>query len=269
MKYIKKLKKAYKDADKKSFTAYLILRALVLLSLVRQVMLGEWGNAFLCLFSLVLFLVPFFIETKFKITIPSTLEIIVLCFIFSAEILGEINNFYVTISHFDTLLHTLNGFLCAGIGFALVDLLNENSKNIQLSPIFVAIVAFCFSMTIGVIWEFFEFGCDQFLGTDMQKDRIVNKIITVNLDEEKTNKPIIVDEINKTILYSNDNKELAQFNGYLDIGIIDTMKDLMVNFIGALCFSIFGYLYILNRDKYKFVNHFIPTRKLKIIKEEE
>lgn len=265
----KKLRKAYKEADKKSFTVYLVLRALVILAFIRQLMLGEWGNAFLCLLSLILFLVPFFIETKFKITIPSTLEIIILCFIFSAEILGEINNFYVTIPHFDTILHTINGFLCAGVGFSLIDLLNENSKSIQLSPLFVGVVAFCFSMTIGVLWEFFEFGCDQLIGTDMQKDKIVNKITTVNLDEERNNSPIMVDEINKVILYDIDNVELATFDGYLDIGIIDTMKDLLVNFIGAVCFSIFGYLYILNRGKYKFVNHFIPTRKLKVIKEEE
>lgn len=268
MNFSKKIKKAYKEADKKSFTAYAILRILVLLTFVRQLMLAEWGNAFLCLLSLILFLVPFFLEEKFKITIPSTLEIIVLCFIFSAEILGEINNFYVRVPHFDTILHTLNGFLCAGVGFALIDLLNENSNKINLSPIFVSIVAFCFSMTIGILWEFFEFGCDMLINSDMQKDRIVEKIVTVNLDEKKENKPIKVEDIYKTVLYNKENEELASFDGYLDIGIIDTMKDLIVNFIGALCFSIFGYLYILNRDKYKFVDHFIPTRKLKVIRED-
>jgi len=268
MKYSKRIKKAYKESDKKAFTVYAFLRILVLLTFVRQLTLGEWGNAFLCLMSLILFLIPFFIEEKFKISIPSTLEIIVLCFIFSAEILGEINNFYVRVPHFDTILHTLNGFLCAGVGFALIDLLNENSKKIQLSPIFVSIVAFCFSMTIGVLWEFFEFGCDMLLDTDMQKDRIVEKIVTVNLDEERNNKPVKVDNIQSAIIYDKENNILASFNGYLDIGIIDTMKDLIVNFIGAICFSIFGYLYILNREKYKFVDHFIPTRKLKVIRED-
>ena len=111
MSIIKKIRKAYKETDKKSFTAYIILRSLVLITLIRQLMLGELENAILCLFSLILFLFPFFIEKKFKINIPSTLEIIILCFIFSAEILGEINNFYVRIPHFDTLLHTINGFL--------------------------------------------------------------------------------------------------------------------------------------------------------------
>lgn len=268
MKYYKKIKKAYKESDKKAFTVYAILRILVLLTFVRQIMLKEWDNAFLCLFSLVLFLIPFFIESKFKISIPSTLEIIVLCFIFSAEILGEINNFYVRIPHFDTILHTINGFICAGIGFALIDLLNGNIKDIKLSPLFVSIVAFCFSMTVGVMWEVFEYSADQLLGFDMQKDILVSEINTVELDETKTNKVIKVDDISKTIIYGENGEILTTLSGYLDIGINDTMKDLIVNFIGALCFSIFGYLYILNRDKYKFVNNFIPTRKLKIIRED-
>jgi len=261
----KKIRKAYKETDKKSFIVYATLRILVLITLVRHAIVGHWENVFVCLLSLVLFLAPFFIENKFKITIPSTLEIIILCFIFSAEILGEINSFYVRIPHFDTLLHTINGFLCAGVGFSLIDLLNENSDKINLSPLFVSIVAFCFSMTIGVLWEFFEYGADRLLRFDMQKDVIVNNISTVELDKTKTNKVVKVDQIEKTIIYDKDGNKISEFNGYLDIGIIDTMKDLIVNFIGAVCFSIFGFLYINNREKYKFVNNFILTKKLKVI----
>ena len=266
MKFLKKIRKAYKEADKKSFTVYIVLRILVILTLIRQVMFKEWENVFVCLLSLTLFLAPFFIEKKFKITIPSTLEIIVLCFIFSAEILGEINSFYVKVPHFDTLLHTINGFLCAGVGFSLIDLLNENSKKINLSPIFLSLIAFSFSMTIGVLWEFFEYGADRLLGFDMQKDQIVTKINTVMFDETKTNKVITLDDINKTILYDKDGNIIRAIDGYLDIGIIDTMKDLLVNFIGAFSFSIFGYLYVQNRGKYKFVDNFILTKKLKVIK---
>lgn len=269
MKFSKKIKKAYKDADKKSFAVYATLRFLVILTLVRQIMVGAWENVFVCLLSLVLFLAPFFIEKKFKISIPSTVEIIILCFIFSAEILGEINSFYVRIPHFDTLLHTINGFICAGIGFSLIDLLNENSKKIKLTPLYLSLTAFCFSMTIGVLWEFFEYGADTLLGLDMQKDMVVEKINTVELDETKTNKVIKVDGIDKTILYDKDGNVIAEINGYLDIGINDTMKDLIVNFIGAFIFSIIGYLYVIDREKYKFVDNFIFTKKLKVINNEE
>ncbi len=219
--------------------------------------------------SLILFTIPFKIQKKFKITLPNTLEIIILCFIFAAEILGELNSFYIVIPHFDTILHTINGFLAASIGFSLIDLFNKRIESINISPIFLAIIAFCFSMTIGVLWEFFEYGADKLLLIDMQKDKIVQKISSVELDQTKSNKTVIIDNIQGTIIYSKDENgnliETIVENGYLDIGINDTMKDLLVNFIGATTFCIFGYLYILNRDKYKFVNNFIITKKNKAI----
>lgn len=181
-------------------------------------------------------------------------------FIFSAEILGEINNFYGNIPYWDTILHTINGFLAAGVGFSLVDILNKSSKNIKLSPLYVAIVAFCFSMTIGVLWEFFEYGMDRYLRLDTQKDRIVNVISTVKLDPNNDNKAVIIDNIKETHIITDDD-EIVIEGGYLDIGINDTMKDLMVNFIGAVCFSAIGYLYIKNRDKYKFATNFIPYKE--------
>ena len=145
-----------------------------------------------------------------------------------------------------------------------LDLLNENISSIKLSPIFIVIVSFCFSMTIGVLWEFFEYGADNILKTDMQKDSIVQNISTVTLDKTKSNKAIGINNIKYTVIYSEDNEgkmnETIIPNGYLDIGINDTMKDLMVNFIGAICFSVFGYLYIINRGKYHFVNNFIARK---------
>ena len=104
-------------------------------------------------------------------------------FIFSAEILGEIQSFYTIIPLWDTILHTINGFMMAAIGFAMIDILNQDPHfHINMSPLFVAFVAFCFSMTIGVIWEFFEYGMDQFFLTDMQKDWYVPNISSVLLN---------------------------------------------------------------------------------------
>lgn len=223
--------------------------------------MGNYHNVFLCLLTLVLFLIPFFIEDKFKVTIPSILEIIILLFIFSAEILGEIQNFYNIIPNWDMLLHTLNGFLAATIGFSLIDILNRTDRfHIKLSPIFVALVAFCFSMTVGVVWEFFEYTADSLLSTDMQKDTIVNKISSVNLKNTNAFDPEIIKDINKTTIYYN-NDSITIPDGYLDIGLIDTMEDLIVNFIGAVTFSILGYFYIKKRDKYKGIEHFIPKKK--------
>lgn len=263
-KFQKELMDILKKTKKSSILVYFILRLLVILCLVLQILRGDMNNAMLCLLSLILFLLPFAIPRHLKIDLPNTLEILILLFIFAAEILGEINNFYGIIPQWDTMLHTINGFLAAAIGFALFDLLNQNSKNVNLSPLYLSIVAFCFSMTIGVLWEFFEYGVDKhFTGIDMQKDRYVEKIQSVKLNDKKENVAVILDDIKKTevtYIVDGDEKVFVINEGYLDIGLIDTMKDLIVNFIGAFCFSIFGYLYVKNRDKYHFIKGFIPKK---------
>ena len=259
-KFTKRMRKKYQETNKKSISIYLILRVLVIISMIVQILMGNISNVCMCILALVLFTIPTLISEKFKIGLPSLLEAIIYLFIYSTAILGEINNFYGIIPFWDTMLHTLNGFLCAGIGFSLVDLLNQNSKSFTLSPLYIAIVAFCFSMTIGVLWEFFEFSADRALKLDMQKDRIVSNIATVELNPEGKNKPVRVKDIEKTEIYSKDGSITVIENGYLDIGLIDTMKDLFVNFIGAVVFSIIGFLYVQNREKYKFAQGFIPTK---------
>lgn len=255
-------KKLLEGKEKSTITVYLILRLLVIICMVAQAMHKNWENVFLCVLTLVMFTVPTLIENKLKIDFPSTLEIIVYLFIFSAEILGEIQNFYGIFKTWDTMLHTLNGFLCAAVGFSLIDIINREERfNIKLSPLFLSLVAFCFSMTVGVMWEFFEFTADRYLSLDMQKDRVVEKISSTKLNDEIKNEVVIIDDIEKTIIYTKDNKQIIIENGYLELGVIDTMKDLFVNFIGAVVFSIFGYLYVINREKYKGLEKIIPKVK--------
>lgn len=256
---MKKIKEAYKESRKGVLVVYLLLRFLVILVMVRQIFLHNYWNAFLCILVLIQFLIPYFITKKLKIELPSIFEIIILLFIFSSEVLGEIQNFYGVFKHFDTVLHTLNGFLCAAVGFSLIDLCNNNSEKFNLSPLYLTIVAFCFSMTIGVLWEFLEYSIDKVMLSDMQKDKLVTKISSVWLNPDGKNKAIVVDNINKTIIYSDSGETVIE-GGYLDLGLNDTMKDLIVNFIGAVVFSIFGYLYVINRDKYKIAEKFMPKK---------
>lgn len=246
-----------------NLVVYLVLRFFVILCMVDQGFRGNWNNVVLCLATLILFIMPSILSKKFKVDLPNTLEIIVYLFIFSSTILGEIQNFYGVFAHWDTMLHTLNGFLCAAIGFSLVDILNNHDNfHITMTPSFVALVAFSFSMTVGVMWEFGEFAVDKYLVKDMQKDRIVNRISSVKINENNENEPIIIEDINKIEIYSNNNKDIYTIEGgYLELGLIDTMKDLFVNFIGAIIYSILGYLYIKNRDEYKFAERFIPRLK--------
>ncbi|MBE6156053.1 MAG: hypothetical protein E7164_04805 [Firmicutes bacterium] len=257
-----RIKKAVKESDKKALTVYIIVRTLVIICMINELIQGNYENAFLCIFSLILFLVPSILEKTLKIEFPTVFEGIVYIFIFAAEILGEINNFYNLFYAFDAILHTINGFLCASLGFSLVYILNENIKTINLSPLFVSLVAFCFSMTIGVMWEFYEYAVDMSLQRDMQKDEIVNQVNTVLLDETKSNKVIRIKDIKYTISYDENGNEVMKTSGYLDVGLHDTMKDLIVNLIGAIIYSIFGYLYIINEDKYELAGKFITTKKV-------
>ena len=249
-RFIRNLKEHIKT-DKKSFCLYLILRTLVILTLYRCLLRGNYESAAVCVLSLLLFLLPSFFETRLKIQIPTAFEMTIYLFIFAAEILGEINHYYVLISGWDTMLHTINGFLCAVVGFSLVDLLNQNSEGIKLSPVYVTIVAFCFSMTIGVLWEFLEFAIDQVLHMDSQKDYIVTALNSVTLDPNHSGKLIHISNITETVIQTASGETIRIENGYLDIGIIDTMKDLFVNFLGAIVCSVLGYWYITQRDKGK------------------
>ena len=240
---------------------YIILWALVIVAIVAQSFKGNFENVFLCVLTLFLFTLPSFLERTIRVEIPDTLEIIILLFIFAAEILGEIQAYYIQYPYWDTMLHTLNGFLCAAIGFSLLDILNRNEKlKFSLSPVYLAVVAFCFSMTIGVLWEFFEFSMDQLFLLDMQKDTVVNSIGSVMLDPTGGNHPVSIKHITDVIVVTADGAQQSLgLGGYLDIGIIDTMKDLFVNFIGAVVFSTIGFFYVKNRGKGKFAPQFIPT----------
>ena len=210
---------------------FFTLRTIVLVTLVLQFLRGNYENVFLCLLTLLLFLLPAFVNRRFNIQLPDTLEVIILFFIFAAEILGEINAYYVKYDFWDTMLHTMNGFLAAAIGFSLVDVLNRSERTMfNLSPLFVAMVAFCFSMTIGVLWEFVEYFADNVLLLDMQKDTIVHTIRSVALDPTATNTVVTIEGITDVVV----NGQPLGLGGYLDIGLHDTMEDLLVNFIGAV-----------------------------------
>ena len=256
-----KIKKPHKVRD---LSVYIVLRTLVIITMILQIVHKNWNDVFLCILTLFLLMIPSIVDKKLNIKLPTVLETIILVFIFAAEILGEIQNFYGIFKQWDTMLHTINGFIMAAIGFSLIDILNQSEKfSIKLSPVFVA---FCFSMTVGVMWEFFEYGMDTFTKTDMQKDRIVSTVSSVSLNENKENKPVVIKHIKESTIKGEINgkeTEIVIQNGALDIGLIDTMKDLIVNCIGAVVFSTLGYLYIKQRGDGKFIKQFIPVVKPK------
>ena len=251
--------------DRGVFILYSVLRILIIIIGIRSLFNGNYNGASYCLLSLLLFLVPSLMEQGFSINIPPLLEGSIYLFIFAAEILGEVNYFYMAIPGWDTMLHTINGFLAAAVGFSTVELLNRNSKNINLSPFYLTMVAFCFSMTIGVLWEFCEFAFDNLFGMDMQKDFILSSVNSFTLDPDNIQTCISIKDIVETRIITADSTTYFVDGGYLDIGLTDTMKDLFVNFLGALTFCLFGY-FMDKRDSKKskvakrLVEDFMVTR---------
>lgn len=239
---------------------YNILRLLVILVMVLQILNRNYENAYICILTMLLFALPSFVERRLHIDLPDALEVFILLFIFAAEILGEIQEYYLIFPFWDTILHTINGFLFAAIGFSVVNILNEDKRtSMSLSPFYMALTAFCFSMTIGVLWEFFEWAMDSFFGLDMQKDTILTAFNTVNLDPNGHNVAYPVRNVVDTILvYADGTQQRLGLGGYLDIGLHDTMMDLVVNLIGATVFSIVGYFYVKSDGKGKLARMFIP-----------
>lgn len=228
-----------KKEEPAAFWTYVVLRFIVILILIRCILRGDIESAFVCVLVLLIYLLPQFVENRLNIDIPTTLEVVIFVFVFAAEILGELQSYFIKYSNWDTILHTSSGFLCAAVGFSLVDLLNrsDNAK-VQLSPGYLAITAFCFSMTIGILWEFIEFSADRLFLLDMQKDTIVNQISSVSLDPTNSNISITVKGIKDVILVTDSGEQALGLGGFLDIGLYDTMEDLFVNFVGAVVFSV-------------------------------
>ena len=253
-------KKEPRYANKRTLAVYLLLRFLVVLVMVRSAVRKDHESVFVCLLTLVLLILPSIFQKKLRIEFPSTLEIIILLFIFAAEILGEISSFYTLVPFWDTILHTINGFLCAAVGFTLVDMLNRSERfSIKLSPVFLAVVAFCFSMTVGVLWEFYEYAADTLVGVDMQKDAVVHSINSVALDPQGLNRNVRIEDIvGVSVHLADGTQRRLPVDGYLDVGRNDTMEDLFVNFVGALVFSIIGYFYVKNKGKCGIASRFIP-----------
>lgn len=246
------MKKRYNNNNKIKITVYVIIRALVVAVMISEIIDRDLNNIMICALTLILLMLPDMLERRLRIKLPTALEVMIVLFIFAAEILGEIHGFYVMFPEWDDMLHTINGFLAAAVGVAMIDILNRSEKvKFQLTPLSVALAAFSFSMTIGVLWEFFECIMDTYFGKDMQKDTWVSAFNSVALDPSGENTPVHVDVESVSV---NDMK----WDKYLDIGLYDTMHDLFVNFVGAAIFSVIGFFYVKNRG-HGIAAEFIPT----------
>jgi len=161
-----------------------------------------------CTLGVFMMFLPGIISRKFSIEIPSMMYIMFAIFLYCAIYLGEVRDFYNQFKHWDVLLHGFSGAMLGALGYSFVTLLNKSERvPVNLSPAFVVLFAFCFAIMLGVLWEIYEFACDGFLGLNMQKYRLPDGTLLVGRD-----------------------------------ALANTMKDLIVNTIGALIMSVAGYI---------------------------
>lgn len=242
--------------NKTTFAVFACLWLSTLAVLLQGVLAGRWDRVFTGGLCLVLFLLPPLVEHSFSLQLPAALEISAYLFVFCAGVLGEIGDFYERFPPWDAILHAANGFLFAGFGFSLFSLF-EKRRTVQTlpSPAYQSFTAFCFSMTVGVLWEIFEFGADFFLHTDMQKDSYRTGIYSVLVPAENGGM-FRAENITRVEIWTADGSKFA-LSSYLDVGLADTVKDLTVNLFGALCFCIIGYIY-LKRRRLALAARFIP-----------
>lgn len=168
-----------------------------------------------CLVGAIVIFLPKKVEDHFEVRIPNAIEITYFIFLFCAIYLGEVRNFYFRVPYWDVILHAFSAAMLGALGFILVDYLTGiENLNLRLSPFFVSFFAFCFSVTCGIIWEIYEFLADGILNTNMQK------FITAH--------------------------------GEVMIGraaLVDTMKDIIVDVLGALVVVVLGYFTLKRKQK--------------------
>ena len=168
-----------------------------------------------CITGCIVIFLPSKVEHRFRIDIPDIMEILYFLFLFCAIYLGEVRNFYYKVPYWDLILHCFSAAMLGALGFLIVQFFNNTEKlNIQLSPFFVALFAFCFAITCGTVWEIYEFLADDLLGTNMQK------FITAD----------------GTILIGHE-------------AVSDTMEDIIVDAIGALVVTTIGYFNLCKIQK--------------------
>ena len=247
--------------DKVPFYLYTILRLGIIALIIYLFISHQYEHIWQCFLSLIMFLLPPYFERFTNTKLPPLFLSFVLAFICGANIFGEVFSFYTRYPGWDTMLHTLYGFLFAGFCFSLVNVFNKEDQTFKLSTGYLCFSTVSSTLFFGMLWEYFEFFADQCLGKDMQKDHVVDHFQSVMLDDTHRNIPIKVDDIVGTIIkHSDGTLEELPINGYLDIGIYDTMKDMLVATLGVLVFLAFLIPYLKSHGENKFAKLMIPTR---------
>ena len=161
-----------------------------------------------CLLGVAAILLPVRLMRRWDVEIPRVMFLLYIAFLYCAIFLGEVRSFYYNVPHWDTVLHIFSGGMLGTLGFSMIAIFNNTERiPLNLSPLFVAVFAFCFALALGAVWEIYEFAADCFLATNMQKFALDNGTALVG-----------------------------------QAALRDTMKDLIVDALGAVGASAVGYI---------------------------
>jgi hypothetical protein len=206
---------------------HFILTSFIRIVLVVAIFFGFLeGNYFVIFISALTFLltfVPNIFERTYRIELPAEFQIIILFFIYAGVFLGGAQNYYYIYWWWDSMLHFLGGIALGFIGFLILYVLYKSDK-FRASAKWIVIFSFCFALALGALWEIFEFSVDEFLGYNMQKAR--------DLD----------------VCPGCDTR----------LGVVDTMRDLILDSIGALIASVAGYFY-LKKGRVPLLTRFVKS----------
>ncbi len=225
-----------------------MLEAFALLSLVLFIFYGNHSKIALSAVTLLLLYCPQLVERLFGITLSTAVHIFAL-FYAIGPLLGHTYNFYYMIPWWDNLLHFMGGVVFALLGYYLPDLTDR--QNNRHSTLLKYLSAICLSLAAAVVWEFFEYGMDQLFHTDMQNDTIVNNITSYYFGSEPGVAGTISD-IQSVIINGVD----IGLDGYLDIGLHDTMIDMLVCALGMVLFCL---VRLLDKSKREYID--VPCKE--------
>lgn len=218
-----------------------ILEAFTVTTVILLFIFKGYTRLPLAIGTLFLLFAPMLIERIFKCKLVLPLYIYTL-FYAIGPMLGQTYNLYYLTNWWDKLLHISGGVLFAVCGVYICKKLLKTHHN-QL--ILTAVFALCFSMAISMAWEFVEFSADMLLNTDMQDDTIVSKINSYSFGKA-IGEVGRLDNVHSVTI----NGKALPFEGYLDIGLIDTMADMILETLGAVVLVL---VYIVDKGKHSLI----------------
>lgn len=222
----------------------------VLYSMLRSLHLGPVSDALVCLLVAIGVTVPYILEA-FGYRMSDMLFVFSLLYLL-ASMSGRIYKLYYLVAHWDKLLHLCGGVVFALLGSYLPVVINKKYENDRLLRVLFAVL---FSISVSALWEFYEFGMDRWFGMDMQRDTIIHTIHSYDLGEA-TGVIGSIDRIDSVIVNGEP------LEGYIDIGLIDTMGDMMIETAGA---AVYAVVFALDKGRHPAFIHAamasLPERK--------